>query len=472
MAMFARVIRRPWSLPLAAAVFGGVWLSAQAPQPAATDLAASVDRIVRSVLTTTGVPSASVAVVNNRKIVLAHAYGDARLDPRVPARPEMRYGIGSISKQFTAAAMLWLEEQGKVSLGDPVGKYVSGLARGNEVTIRQVLSHTSGYQDYWPQDYVMPGMLKPTTSQQILDTWAKRTLDFEPGSKWQYSNTNYVIAGLIVEKIAGEPLWQVLRERVFTPLGLTSVANIDEHALPAGDAMGYFRYALGPLRPAPKEGPGWLFAAGEIAATAADLAKWDLSIITETILKPASYREMESEVRLTSGVATNYGLGMDVRLVSGHRRLEHNGEVSGFTAENIVLPDDGMAVAVLTNQDAANAAGDIGRQVMARLLDQAAPPADQTRTDSARHIFDGLRQGTIDRALFTDNGNAYFSRQALADYAASLSALGAYTSFAPTGTQLRGGMTYRSFAVKFPGRTVTVSIFEMPDGKIEQFLVI
>jgi D-alanyl-D-alanine carboxypeptidase len=469
MATSPRVARRPLSLLSLAAVFGGVWLSAQAP--AATGLSASVDRIVRSVLASTGVPSASVAVVSDRRIVLAQAYGDARLDPRVPAMPRMRYGIGSISKQFTAAAMLLLQEQGKVSLGDPVGKYVSGLARGSDVTVRQILSHTSGYQDYWPQDYVMPGMLKPTTSQQILDTWAKRTLDFEPGSKWQYSNTNYVIAGLIVEKLAGEPLWQVLSHRVFTPLGMSSVANIDEHALPGTDATGYFRYALGPLRPAPKEGPGWLFAAGEIAATAEDLAKWDLSIITEAILKPASYREMESEIRLTSGVATNYGLGVYARLVSGHRRLEHSGEVSGFTAENIVLPDDGMAVAVLTNQDAADAAGDIGRQVATLLIDQAAP-ADQTRTDVARRIFDGLRRGTIDRALLTDNCNAYFSTQALADYSASLSALGAYTSFAPTGTQLRGGMLSRTFSVRFPGRTVSVSIFEMPDGKIEQFLVI
>jgi len=471
MAVFMRLVRRPLCLLSIVALSGADWLSAQAPAPASTDLAASIDRIARSVLATTGVPSASVAVVRDRRIVFAQAYGDARLDPRVPAMPRMRYGIGSISKQFTAAAMLLLQEQGKISLGDPVGKYVSGLARGNEVTIRQILSHTSGYQDYWPQDYVMPGMLKPTAPQQILETWATRSLDFEPGSEWQYSNTNYVLAGLIIEKVAGEPLWRFLSERIFTPLAMTSVANIDERALPAGDATGYFRYALGPLRPAPKEGPGWLFAAGEIAATAEDLAKWDLSIMTETILTPASYRELESEIRLTSGVATNYGLGVYARLVSGHRRLEHSGEVSGFTAENLVLPDDGMAVAVLTNQDAADAAGDIGRQITTRLIDELAP-ADQAQTDAARRMFDGLRQGKIDRALLTDNCNAYFSVQAVADYAASLSALGEYTTFTPTGSLLRGGMVYRSFSVRFPARSVTLSVFEMPDGKIEQFLVI
>ena len=119
----------------------------------------------------------------------------------------MRYSIGSISKQFTATAILLLQEQGKLSLDDPVGKYIPGLTRGDEVTIRQILSHTSGYQDYWPEDYVMTPMLGPETAQQILDTWAKKPLDFEPGTQWQYSNTNFVIAGRIVEKVTGENSW-------------------------------------------------------------------------------------------------------------------------------------------------------------------------------------------------------------------------------------------------------------------------
>jgi len=452
-------------------IVGAVALAAQAPPPAAFDLRATVDRVAPAVLQATGVPSASIAVVSDGKLALARAYGDARLEPRLPADPAMRYSIGSISKQFTAAAILLLQEQGKLALDDKAGKYVSGLAHGNEVTIRQLLSHTSGYQDYWPQDYVMPGMLKPTTAQQILEVWALRPLDFEPGSQWQYSNTNYVIAGLIVDKVAGEPLWSFLGTRVFKPLGMTSVTNIDERALPATDATGYLRYALGPLRPAPKEAPGWLFAAGEIAATASDVAKWDTSLIAQSLLKPASYRELEGAVRLTNGVSTQYALGMYAQMTNGRRQLEHSGEVSGFTAENIVLPDDGAAVVVLTNQDAANAAGNIGRQIALALTDQMAT-TDQTRATLARQIFDELRAGRIDRTLFTDNCNAYFSEQALKDYATSLSALGAVTGFTAGPTSLRGGMIHRSFSVRFASRSVTISIFEMPDGKIEQFLVI
>ena len=175
---------------------------AQAPPLLPPESRLSIDEIAKNALATTGVPSASLAVVVGGKVAYLQAYGNARLEPRLAATPEMQYSVGSISKQFTAAAILLLQEQGKLSLDDHVSKYVPGLTRGDEVTIRQLLSHTSGYQDYWPQDYVMQTMLQPTTAQQILDRWAKIPLDFDPGTKWQYSNTNYVIAGLIVEKVA------------------------------------------------------------------------------------------------------------------------------------------------------------------------------------------------------------------------------------------------------------------------------
>src|SRR2546430_10427328 len=170
----------------------------------------------------------------------------------------MRYSIGPISRRFTATAILLLQEQGKLSLDDKVGKYVPDLTRANEVTIRQLLSHTSGYQDYWPQDYVMPGMLQPTSAQKIMDAWARKPLDFEPGTKWQYSNTNYVIAGVIVEKVAGMPYLDFLQKRVFTPLQMTTVFNTDLSPLLPEDPSRYLRYAAGPSRPAPKEGRGWM----------------------------------------------------------------------------------------------------------------------------------------------------------------------------------------------------------------------
>ncbi len=467
---FKSLVRRHSALYIFFILAIAPWLPAQTEPTLAPQLRTSIDQIAQQVLTSTGVPSASLAVVQNGKIAYLQAYGDARLDPRTPAASQMRYSIGSISKQFTAAAILMLVEEGKLSLEDPVSKYIPGLTRANEITIRELLSHTSGYQDYWPQDYVPPLMLQQISAEGIMDRWARKPLDFDPGTKWQYSNTNYVIAGVIVEKVSGMPLLQLLGQRVFTPLGMKSVADTNENNLPPTDPSGYFRYALGPLHPAPKEGKGWMFAAGELAMTAEDLARWDISLIDQSVLKPASYREMETEVLLKNGVGTRYGLGMFVTNVSGHRVLEHGGEVSGFTAENIVMPDDKIAIVVLTNQDAAEAASEIGNQVRSLLI-KAQNPQDPKQDELIRKVYDGLQQGKIDRSLFTENANAYFTDQALKDYASSLGPLGAPQEFSQLGTSGRGGMIERTYQVKYPKKSLVIIIYEMPDGKIEQYLI-
>lgn len=466
-----RNIRVSFRFQLQAAIFlttlailcPALWAQAQNP-----DFNSQVDRIAQQVLGATGVPSASVAIVRGNQVAYTHAYGEARLDAKVPATPEMRYSIGSISKQFTATAILMLAEEGKLSLDDAVGRFLPSLTRASEVTIRQLLSHTSGYQDYWPQDYVMPMMLQPTTAKKILDMWARKPLDFDPGTKWQYSNTNYVIAGLIVEKASGMPLLRFLSEKVFRPLDMQDVANIDQQQLPATDPTGYLRYALGPLRPAPKEGKGWLFAAGELAMSAPNLARWDIGMLQQKLLKPASYREMQTDVRLKNGVSTGYGLGIGIGMQAGHRALEHSGEVSGFTSDNIVFPDDGDAIVVLTNQDAALAASQIAHRI-APLLFQDAHVAEKEQ--QARSIFAGLQHGQIDRSLFTSNANSYFSQQALADFASSLGPLGTPKSFTQVSQGLRGGMSFRRYAVTFPGKQLSVWVYEMPDGKLEEYQV-
>lgn len=436
------------------------------------DIKSKIDDTARQVLTATGVPSASISVVQNGQVVYTHAYGDARVEPKLAASTTMRYGVGSISKQFTAAAILLLQEQGKLKLDDPVGKYIPDLTRAKEVTIRQLLSHTSGYQDYWPQDYLMPFIMKPTTPEKIMDTWARKPLDFDPGTKWQYSNTNFTIAGAIIEKVSGKPILQFLTDSIFKPLGMHSVLDIDETHPTETDAVGYLRYALGPPRVAPLEGKGWMFAAGELYMTPADLAKWNISMINQTVLKPASYKEMQTEVKLKNGEGTRYGLGVSLFNEQGHRVVEHSGEVSGFVAENIVLPDDKIAVTVLTNQDASSAASQIGEKVTSFLL-PSQPGAASTGADldRARKVFEGLQQGKIDRSQFTDDANFYFNDQALQDFASSLGPLGAIKEFTASRTSLRGGMTYRGYRVKIGGKSLAVSIYEMPDGKYEQYLV-
>jgi CubicO group peptidase (beta-lactamase class C family) len=465
-----RVSRRIWRGFVVVVGTAGFTVHAAPQEAMPASMRATIDSAVGDVLTRTGAPSASIAVVRNGQIVLAHAYGSARLDPVTPATAEMRYSIGSISKQFAATAVLLLAERGKLSLDDKVSRWLPELTRASEVSVRQLLSMTSGYQDYWPQDYVMPPMLQPTTARQIVDGWARKPLDFEPGTRWQYSNTNYVIVGMIVEKASGEPFVGFLRKEIFTPLHMSSVSIIDEAALGATDAAGYLRYALGPPRPAPKEGPGWLFAAGELAMTASDLARWDISVIEQKVLKPASYVTQQTEIVLKNGVGTGYGLGVNVGMGGGHRLITHGGEVSGYTATNNIYPDDRTAVVVFTNLDATAASGQIAGRI-ANALFSATDRETQRAVAQARSIFEGLQQGKVDRSLFSSNANAYFSQQAIADFASSLGPLGAPVEVTQTGQSLRGGMTYRAFRIRCAQKTVQVSTFVLPDGKLEQFQI-
>jgi CubicO group peptidase (beta-lactamase class C family) len=429
-------------------------------------LKARIDHIAADVLKQRGVPSASVAVVQGGKIVYTHAYGLARVHPDLPATPEMRYSIGSISKQFAATAILLLQEEGKLTLDDPVGKYVPGLTRGNEVTIREILSHTSGYQDYAPEDYPVASQLKPVTPQQILDEWATKPLDFDPGTKWQYSNTNYVIAGLIIEKVSGQKLFDFLTEHIFRPLGMKSAWNSDAKELPSADAAPYMRNALGLLRPVPNGGEGWMFAAGELAMTAHDVALWDISLMQRTILKSQSYDQMFTEVKLKDGKGTHYGLGVEIMDRDGHHSIEHSGEVNGFVSDNEVLIDDGVAVAVLTNHMAG------GAEEITQLAASTVVGVKHTASeDQAIAIYKGLQEGQIDRSLLAPNLNAYFDAQCLADYRNSLGVLGDPLTFHQVVERLRGGMTFRVFRIQYPTQRLTLTTYTYPDRKLEQYLV-
>jgi D-alanyl-D-alanine carboxypeptidase len=439
-------------------------------QTLSSDLQQKIDKIATDTLASSGVPSVSIAVVKDGQIAYLRAYGNARLEPRMAAKPEMRYSIGSISKQFTATAILLLQEQGKLSLDDKVARFLPDLTRANEVSIRQLLSHTSGYQDFWPQDYCMPYVLRPISSEAILDRWARKPLDFDPGTKWQYSNTNFVIAGVIIEKASGMPFIQFLQEKVLAPVGIKNASDTDSKKLGLSDPEGYISYGLGPLRPAPKEGKGWMFAAGELAMPADDLARWDISIIDQTLLKPASYLAMETDVLLKNGLDSGYGLGVDVDTIAGHRALAHGGEVSGFTAQNIVFPDDRVAVVALTNEDAVSASGTIARAIAPLLLDSADSATPQ-KLEQAKKIFAGLQHGTIDRSLFTDDANFYFSDEALKDFAKGLGPLGTPQEFTQTNQRLRGGMTERIYRVKFAQKTLRAWTYELPDGTLEQYQV-
>jgi CubicO group peptidase (beta-lactamase class C family) len=430
-----------------------------------SSLDARIDAAAREWLTTTGAPSVSIAVVQNSETTYTRAYGNAQLAPDRAATPSMRYAIDSVSKEFTAAAVLLLVEQGKLSLDDTIGRWIPDLGEASRVTVRELLTHTSGLRDFWPQDFVPPEMLRPTSTAAIIDEWARRPLDFEPGTDWQYSNTGYVVAGAIVEKLSGERLMDFLRERIFSRLGMNRVTEDDSHPLPAGDPVGYTRQGLGPARPAPKEGAGWLFAAAELAMTPSDLARWDVSLMNRSLLKPSSYDAALERVTLKDGTRKDYGLGLDIQRVQGRTRIGHGGAGSGFLAANRMWPDEKVAIIALTNSDWADPDG-----LVDRLAFLVLPPSPQEAR--ARAVFQQFQQGVVDRSLFTDSGNSLLTAQALADLQASLGPLGAPELIELEREGKRGGMITRVWKIVCRSKRLRVIERGFPEGKLEQFLVL
>ena len=366
-----------------------------------------------------------------------------------------------------------LEEQGKLSLDDKIAKYFPELTRANETTIRQIVSHTAGYEDYAPQDYIIPEWTRPTTTRAILDKWAKKPLNFDPGTRWQYSNTGYVLAAAIFEKVSGKPLVAYLKEKIFDPLGMSTATDCSRRD--STDAQAYTRYALGPLRPVAREAEGWYDGAGELCMTAPDLAKWNVSFLEKKMLSAKSYEAMMREVKLADGRGSHYGLGLSVGEIAGTPMVSHGGEVSGFLAANNVLPAKNACVVVLSNADGIGLTGQLAGQIAARLASAGGAPvaaASEAEIKEVTGILEGLAEGKIDRAKFTSNANSYFSDVALGDFKTSLQGLGALKSVTRTSEQLRGGMIHRGYRAQYEKQTVSLNIYVLTDGHYEQFMVV
>ena len=435
-------------------------------------LESKISQAIGQALKDSGAPSVSVAVIDHEQVIFAGAAGKANVEAGRAADVNTRYAVGSISKEFTAAAILLLQERHKLSLDDKVSKYFPDLTRASEVTIRQLLSHTSGYEDYAPQDYLIPEWTKPTTPAAILDRFAKKPLNFDPGTRWQYSNTNYVLAGEIFEKVSGTPLVAFLREKIFDPLGIRSAGDCIETS--PTDASAYTRFSLGPPRPVAREASGWYFAAGELCMTPSDLARWDVALLQRKILSAKSYDEFTREVKLNNGDLTGYALGLQIGSFRNMPTISHGGEVSGFLAQNTLYPTRGGAIITLSNEDGISFIGPLTQRIatLVFLPDETPPAAAEKDTAETRSILEDLQRGEIDRRLLTGNASSYFTAEALQDYRSSLMALGPLKAVTLVNEHSRGGMTQRIYRAQYEKKTVLLNIYVMPDGKYEQFLVV
>ena len=460
-------------LKLAPALLALAAVSASAQELPPSQVAA-IDQLVARTLADTGVPSAEVAVVRAGTLVFNKAYGKA--NEGLPANPALPYQIASNSKQFTAMALQLLEDEGKLKLDDHVSKYLPGITGGDRITLRQLLSHTSGLQDFWPQDYSFQDMESATTPQHIVDKWAKKPLDFEPGTRWQYSNTGYVVAGMIAEKVSGQPLLTYLHRKIFDPLGMTSVLDQDDTNTPAFPA-GYKRNALGPVRVARQPGRGWLYAAGELSMNAADLAKWDIARMNRALIPASDWIEQEAPVIRADGRTNGYGLGVFNHYARDRHIIDHGGEAVGFLTQNTVYPDTRDAIIVFTNADFSGATGTLTEGIEKIVLDSAEPAlsGEGGRLADVQAIYSALVAGTPDRSKFTADLNYYFDPTVLGDFKSSLSPLGAPTSIEPIrGPRLRGGFVNRNFTIHYAGHPdLTLVTYAEPgaNGRWEQFLI-
>jgi D-alanyl-D-alanine carboxypeptidase len=446
---------------------------------------AAVDQSVEASLHQRGVPSASIAVVRGDRIVFAKAYGRRSISPERPADTGARYNIGSVSKQITATALLMLSDEGKLSLDDTIDRWMPELTESKRITVRQVLSHTAGYKSFFLAEVMPAEGARTTTPQAVADRWGRQPLDYPPGSDWRYSNTDYTIAALIVERVSGQPLSTFLRNRIFGPLGMASATEFPGEPMPANDAQGYTRYALGPLRTAPIVGAGWELGAGGLSMTAADLAKWDIGMLHHGLLSAKSYAAQQTAVALTDGKSAPYGLGVFVDKLGEHRRVYHPGSEHGFLTENRVYPDDDAAVVVMVNGDFGNAQADIADQIERLIFDLPTPPKRNPRRPRpnvdeavrpedlalAHKLVDQLASGTLDRSLLTSDVNSYFSPAVLSDYRDSLEPLGAPEAFERLESNRTGGQDASIYRLMWANEWLVAVLRRDPDGRVASFKI-
>ncbi len=435
----------------------------------------AVDRWLAHEVKEKGLVGLSVAVARDGKIVLAKGYGKIAVGGDAAVDADTAFGIGSVTKQFTCAATLLLAEDGKLSVKDRVARYYPELTRAKDVTLHDLLTHTSGYADYYPLDFVDREMGKPILPDDLLHAYAGKPLDFEPGTRWSYSNTGFVLAGRVVEKVAKEPLGAFLARRVFGPLGMAHT-TLDPKRDAKGLARGHRTFALGAPEPVPPEGEGWLYAAGGIDAPAADLARWDLALIEGKVLKPRSWALMTEPRKLADGSVKNYACGLGVSLQRGERVFGHGGAVSGFLAYNTMIPRTRSAVIVLSNSESGRA-GELHDTLVSLVLKAGGRPglvvptvAGPPPAQVALELFHQMAAGALDRSRLGEEFSRFSSDEMLRAAAPRFKALGEPTKVEVTSVAERGGMEVASVKLVFKTATVEAVLYRTPDGKVQEIL--
>jgi CubicO group peptidase (beta-lactamase class C family) len=353
---------------------------------------ASIDALARQMVDARQVPGLSVAIVRGTRIAFERGYGHANLETRSPAAAETVYPIYSATKTFTAGAVMRLAESGRLSLDDPLSRFFPKFPRAREVTVRQLLDHTSGIRDYAAPDF--PYNASGITSEALVDYIARqpRLFDFAPGTAWKYSNSNYALLGRIIEQVSGLPYGRYMAEQVFPLANLQRTAMDRNAEVVEGRAQGYM--------PDPASVSGFRngiyvdmsvpFAAGGLRSTAGDLARWFAALFEGKIVNQASLAQMTTAAKVRDGRLAGdavhegkpgsfgyYGLGLEIRTVAGHKAVGHGGTFPSFNSIVRSYPDDGFMIVVLANS---GAAASIMESRAARLILRGLPAKGQARS--------------------------------------------------------------------------------------------
>lgn len=429
-----------------------------------------VDDFVKAEIERQKIPGVSLAVVKDGRAVIVKGYGLANIEHRVPVKPETIFQSGSVGKQFTAMAVMLLVEEGKIGLDEKISKYLGDVPEAwANITVRHLLTHTSGMTDY-PRDF---DFRKDYTEDELLKRAKEVPTAFVPGEKWAYSNLGYVTLGIIIGKVSGKFYGEFLKERIFSPLSMTTARIISESDIVPNRAAGYV------LRNGEIKNQGWVSpslnttADGSLYLTVLDMIKWEEALAAGKLLSKSGYDSIWTPVRLADGREQPYGFGWGLRRVNGKRLIDHSGSWQGFKSYIARYPENRLTVIVFANS--ANANPDRLASTIAGIIDPGLKPVpinDPNPKLSAelRSIFEGILAGKIDEGRFTPQ-----VLTALRDpddrLLTHLKTLGAIRKFELVETQSIGERMGWKYNVDFDSMSVVLEIGRDKDGKIFHLVV-
>jgi len=442
------------------------------------------DTIGEQVFKEQAAPGFAFLVWSRGSVVFAKGYGLADIASKTPVTPATSFAVGSISKQFTAAAILLLAQQNKLSIDDKLAKYVPEMPNSDKITLRMLLNQDSGLHNFpntREHDWPISGSIPP---EKLIATLKTDKPDFAPGERWEYSNTNYAVLAYIVSRVSGISCPDFLARNIFAPLGMSSsgsgFAVQTNIATPYEGSPNNFHPASPPIS------LDLFYGAGSVVSTAQDLAKWDAALMAGTLLNADSMHGLWTNGMLPSGQPTNYAMGFVATTIGEHREIWHNGysPKAGGYCFNAIFPDDKLAVVVLSNASQDTFRGkpeQIVKTVLAlydpRVSSQNdAPVASSTQDDTvvhalAKRMWDQMSSGKVDRSLLSPEMNTALTPQLLDSAAPLLQRLGGLTNLRLTERTAMNGGTLYVYAAQFTSGTHSIRIFITADGKVGGFRV-